>query len=234
MANLSIPGKLLICMVGRHHGDSLVKVAKAAGAQGGTVALGRTVNDSRILQLLSLADVSEDVVFTLLGSEADDVLSAIKKEASEAPKKFAGLAILMDVTSIFIRGTAKEKSVEADIANVRRDQMQSGYELISVIVNVGFADDVMAIARKAGAKGGTIINAHGTGTEEDVKFFGITLVPEKEMLFIVAEKNNSSNILKAINSIPNMCKPGGGIMFNMDVEQFVVLGNAGELESATT
>jgi hypothetical protein len=50
------------------------------------------------------------------------------------------------------------------------------HELISIILNTGYADDVMAAARAAGAPEGTSINARGTGTEEDVKFFGLILI----------------------------------------------------------
>ena len=106
--------------------------------------------------------------------------------------------------------------------------MESGFTLITLIVNAGFADDVMAAARRAGATGGTIFNARGTGTEEDVKFFGIALVPEKEMLLIVAAKDRVETILQAVNATPRLCEPGGGIAFAMDVERFVVLGKARE------
>ncbi len=227
MANLFIPGKLLICMVGRHRGNQLVEVSKEAGARGATIALGRTLNDSRILQVLSLADVYQDIVFTLLGSEADSVLKTMH-EAAKKNRKLTGVAVLVDVSAIFVRGTAKENHEDVNYANARREKMESGYELITAIVNFGYADDVMAVARKAGAKGGTIFNARGTGTEDDVKFFGISLVPEKEMLFIIAEKDKVGDILNAVNSIPFLCKPGGGIVFNMNVEQFMVLGNENE------
>ncbi len=227
-ADLSIPGQLLICMVGRARGSDLVAVAKQAGAHGGTIALGRTINDSRILQMLSLADVHQDIVFTLLGSEAAVVLPAIIDEAAKQPKKFAGTAVLVDVSEIFVRGTAQEKYAATENAHARSVNMHSDYELITVIVNYGFADSVMEIARKAGARGGTVLNARGTGTEEDIKFFGITLVPEKEMLFIIAEKAKSSAILDAVNAIPNLCKPGGGIVFNLPVSRFIVLGKEQE------
>lgn len=227
-ANLSIHGKLLICMVGRHRGDELVEITKAAGARGATIALGRTMNDNRLLQALSLADVYQDVVFTILGAETDEVLNALVSAAYESPKKLGGMALLLDVAEIFVRGTARENSAEADMAFSRSKEMQSGYDLITVIVNYGFADDVMAIARKAGARGGTVLNARGTGTEDDVKFFGISLVPEKEMLFIVAEKAKVQEILDAVNSIPNLCKPGGGIVFNMELDEFIVLGKEQE------
>lgn len=102
--------------------------------------------------------------------------------------------------------------------------MESNYHLITVIVNHGYADDVMAAARKAGATGGTILNARGTGTEADVKFFGISLVPEKEMLLVVAEKDRVEAILQAVGNVPNLSEPGGGIAYTMSVEKFIRLG----------
>ena len=45
--------------------------------------------------------------------------------------------------------------------------------------------EALVTARKAKASGGTIIHAKGTGSKEAEKFMGVTLVPEKEMVFIV-------------------------------------------------
>ena len=41
------------------------------------------------------------------------------------------------------------------------------HDLILTIVNRGFADEVMTAAKKAGAFGGTVVNARGTGTNDD-------------------------------------------------------------------
>ena len=98
------------------------------------------------------------------------------------------------------------------------------HELISVIVNAGYADEIMNAARKAGAPGGTVINARGTGKEEDVKFFGITIVPEKELVLILVPRERSREILDAVRAVPCLARPGIGIAFCMDVEHFVPLG----------
>ena len=82
----------------------------------------------------------------------------------------------------------------------------------------------MAAARKAGAPGGTVINARGTGREEDVKFFGITIVPEKELILILVPKEQSPTILNAVKSVPCLAQPGIGIAFCIDVESFATLG----------
>lgn len=100
----------------------------------------------------------------------------------------------------------------------------SDYSLIMFIVNKGYADDLMAAARKAGATGGTVLHARGTGKEEDVRFFGITLVPEKEILLIVTENSRSEAIIKAIKDVPELNQAGAGIAVRIAAEEFFLLG----------
>ncbi len=98
------------------------------------------------------------------------------------------------------------------------------HTLITCIVNHGLADEVMAAARSAGATGGTILSARGTSTEEDAKFFGYTLVPEKEMLLILVGAALTGTVLEAIRALPILSEPGVGIAFSCDVERFVIFG----------
>jgi nitrogen regulatory protein PII len=224
-----LSGKLLISMVGRHKGEKLVAIAKTAGARGGTITHGRAVVDSKILQALLLADVQQDIVFTLMRDEAEALalLEAIRVKARENPKKLGGIAIMLDVSGMLVRlmNPSEESGPLSQTGpQMRSETMESGYTLLTVIVNNGYADDVMAEARKAGAKGGTIMTARGTASEEDVKFFGITLVSEKEILMIVAEKETVEPILTAICTVSVLAEPGGGIVYSMNVEEFVVLG----------
>ena len=102
--------------------------------------------------------------------------------------------------------------------------MDSPHTLITCIVNKGTADEVMDAARKAGATGGTIMAARGTGKEEDVKFFGVQLVPEKEILLILVGSGLTGKVLDAIRSVPCLAEPGSGIAFCTDVDRFMTLG----------
>lgn len=221
--HIAKPAKMLICFMARHKGERLVEAAKKEGARGGTLAPGQSLGNSKLLQALSLADIQQDVVFMVMGGEAPAVLSAIKAAAAKEPKKLAGTAVVLEVPELFIRRSGRE-TLTGSHKEARSESMESGYKLITVIVNTGYADDVMAEARKAGANGGSIINARGTGTEADVKFFGITLVPEKEMLLIVADKDKVEPIVQAIATVPTLSEPGGGIIFTVNVEEFILLG----------
>ena len=72
------------------------------------------------------------------------------------------------------------------------------HEVIFAIVNAGYAEDVMDVAREQGARGGTILNARGVVNEEAASFFGITLHQDKEILMMVVEKGIRDKVLNAI------------------------------------
>ena len=43
----------------------------------------------------------------------------------------------------------------------------NNHEVIFAIVNAGFAEDAMDVAREQGARGGTILNGRGVAREND-------------------------------------------------------------------
>jgi len=93
----------------------------------------------------------------------------------------------------------------------------NSHEVIFAIVNSGFAEDVMNVAREQGARGGTIINGRGVAKEEAVAFFGIPLHSEKEILIMVVDKAIKDQILSAIYKEMGMGKPAQGIAFSLPV-----------------
>jgi nitrogen regulatory protein PII len=71
-------------------------------------------------------------------------------------------------------------------------------ELIVVICEKGYNGIVMDAARDAGARGGTVIRAKGTGSQYTDKFFGLSIAEEKEIVYIVSSTSKKSSIMKAI------------------------------------
>jgi nitrogen regulatory protein PII len=217
---------LLIAMVAHGQGEPLVKTAKKNGAKGATIAPGRCFHQNRLLNFLGLAKERQDVVLSLLGPEISEVSRVLKAEDADKGKKggrLSGLALTLKAIGF---SKSLSASPEPPKSPKERGAMDHPYQLITAILNQGLADEVMAVARKAGAEGGTVITARGTGTEEDIKFFGLTLVPEKEVLFIVAESSKSPAILEAIRRYPGLSAPGLGILFASEVESLFWLGQA--------
>ena len=211
--------KLIISIVPHNSGEIITNAAKLAGSRGGTILMGRGTAENSIIQLLGLGDKSKDIVYILVEEEiCQNVLDKIK-ESTQNKKNF-GIAFTIDINNFLRSGSIKNLENE----NQGVEKMNDSYELINVIVNKGYAEDAMAAARKAGAGGGTIINARGTAKEGDAKFFGIEIVPEKEMLLILVPKDKKDEIIKAISELPCLNKAGSGILFTNSANNFTVLG----------
>lgn len=97
------------------------------------------------------------------------------------------------------------------------------FEAIYVIVNNGFSEAVMTAAKAAGARGGTVFSAHGTGRAEAEKFYGITISPEKEIVLILVPKSIRNNVMKAIYTEIGLGTPGEGIAFSLPATDVIGL-----------
>ena len=75
-------------------------------------------------------------------------------------------------------------------------------ELIITICLKGNSDNIMKLAREAGAAGGTVIKAKGTASGSDL-FFGMAISDEKELIYIVSRKETKTEIMKAIAGYTN-------------------------------
>ena len=96
--------------------------------------------------------------------------------------------------------------------------MDFTHECIICIVNDGYSETVMEAAKKAGARGGTVLGARGTATKDAEKFFGITIHPEKEIVMILTEKEKRDGILHALYKKVGLQTKGQGIAFALPVD----------------
>ena len=90
-----------------------------------------------------------------------------------------------------------------------------------IIVNAGFADEAVEIARQAGAGGGTIINARGSGPVHK-SILGITVDTEKEIVLSVVSGDKVDNIMAGIKEKMGLNTPANGVCFTMPVEKWLV------------
>ena len=129
-----------------------------------------------------------------------------------------GIAFLVPLSSIGgIKAlnylTAGQDYVKGEESSLK----DTKYELLVTIANQGYTEQIMDAARKVHAAGGTVIHAKGTGTHLAEKFMGVTLVPEKEMVFIVVRKSQKNAIMKAIMDEAGTGTKAGAIVFSLPV-----------------
>ena len=213
--------KLLVSIIPHDSGELISNAAKSAGAGGGTIAMGRGTASNGVLQLLGLGDTSKDIVYIILEEEKIEAVRSAIITAAETKKHF-GVLFTLEVGSFVKAGN--NGSIENTETKGGKTMATSTYQMINVIVNKGYAEDAMAAARKAGAGGGTIIGARGTAKEGDAAFFGMKIVPEKEMLMILVPADKKDAIVQAIKELPCFAEAGSGIIFCNEAQDFTLLG----------
>lgn len=194
-------------------GSRILRAAKHAGISGGTVLLGKGTVKNRILEFLCISDVRKEIVLMVAGkNKAKQVLEKLNIEFKfEKPNH--GIAFTTSVC--YLAGT---RSCKSDISGEERG-VYDMYQMITVIVDKGKAENVIDAATSAGSTGGTIINARGSGIHETSKLFSMDIEPEKELVMILSEKEKTETIVSSIREALNIDEPGMGIMYVQDVSK---------------
>ena len=179
---------------------------------------------SAVLDLLGLAESEKTVHISLLFH--DKMKSLIKKLTNEMwidlPGR--GIALAVPLSSIggrealgYFSGEETEQTKESEETTVETKAQDRKTELIVVICEKGHTDLVMDAARSAGARGGTVSRAKGTGAQYTDKFFGLSIAEEKEIIYIVSSSEHKSAIMTQIMTQAGSASPAHAVVFSLPV-----------------
>jgi len=118
------------------------------------------------------------------------------------------------------------KTPEKSVRDSKGGNMENSaitHDLIVAVVNHGYSDELMNTARGAGASGGTVINARGQAHEGAVKFFGIPVQDEKELILILTSREKKVPLMKAICEAHGLNTNAQGIIFSLPVDNVMGL-----------
>ena len=211
---------LVFYVVNMGNADKIFKHIKNFEIEGGVVSIGKGTVNSRLLDFLGLNEIRKEIVTIIVKRELASEMIKDVSEFMEFAKPNHGIAFSCPISEYY--GGAYEPAFsesESDIAVQNIVRRESMYSIIYTIVEKGKAEDVVEAASKAGAGGGTILNARGAGSEVVRKFFSIEIEPEKEEVFIIAKNDIKDNIVKSIREALEIEKPGNGVLFVLAADE---------------
>lgn len=213
---------LLVTILDRGKGTVAMELFTAAGLHLHYAAPGKGTANSDILDYLGLGETEKDIVLTLLPCSS---VPAILKRAGERLRLTEpGRGILFTMPLSAVGGAvARLVNQEAQETDMEKETtMEQGKnDLIVVVVNNGCNDAVMAAAKSAGARGGTILHGRRLG-EEDGKSGDGGVHPEKDIVAILAPRAQRKAIMEAVNRQAGIATESRGVLFSLPVED--VLG----------
>jgi nitrogen regulatory protein PII len=195
------------------------------------VSNGRGTASSEIINLLGIGATDKAVFICLVQSTDTAHIIQGVRQAMGVGRAGAGIAFSVPLGGITARiftmfeeavketGAIKSNTKEGEVMNA----IEIKNEMIISILNRGNSDAFMTEARKAGARGGTIISARGISQEVMKKFVGITVQDEKEIIFILADKDTVVPIMEAVRPGFGATSKAAGVIFSLPVDQVMSL-----------
>ena len=182
------------------------------------VTLGSGTAANEILDYLGLENTEKAVIFSI---QEESAWEKTKKQLQQKLKIDApggGIAFTIPLSSIGGKKTLQFLLEGQDYQKEEESTLKDTvHELIVVIADQGNIELIMDAARGAGAYGGTVIHAKGTGMEQAEKFMGVSLAAEKEMIFIVTRKEQKNEIMRAIMKKAGLNSRAKSIVFSLPV-----------------
>ena len=205
----------VIAITDRDRGESMSALYRRAGLHMILAMLGRGTATSEHLSVYGL-DATEKVVISAVasGEEAAQLLKAAKRKLFiDIP----GNGVMLTVPLKSVAGGKTLAYLTDSQKTGGKPSMEFKHELIVVILNEGYSDFVMDAARAAGAGGGTVLHAKGTGSRRAEKFFGVSLAEEKDLIYIVAHSDEKAAIMRAISEKAGPGTKAGAICFSLPI-----------------
>lgn len=184
---------LFIIIVDRGKSDKLAEHMTKLGSGINVTLHGKGTADRKLLSYLGLGEAEKDVLFCAVPRHVSKAVSEKLDTELFLKKPGRGIAFSVPISSI-------QRTLFNTNAEHEKEKPMSGteHQLIIIISSQGYAEEIMAEARKAGATGGTIIHARGTGAQEAEKFFGISIQAERELLLILSKSEQVKPIIEAV------------------------------------
>ncbi len=184
----------------------------------GLVSLGYGTAKDEVLDMLGLDRSEKAICLKVVTGEVwkETKWHLRKKLYIDVPD--TGIAFIVPVSSI---GGRRELAFLLSGQDFRKGEesvmKDTTMELLIIISNQGHNDLVMDAAREAGAYGGTVLHARGTGVNQSELFFGVSLASEKDMTFIVTQKSKKNAIMQAVMQKAGIGTAAQSIVFSLPV-----------------
>ncbi len=204
--------EMLVVIVEQNKASKVLHLADEKGVTASVAMLGRGTASRTIFDYLGLNDKKKAVLMLFGKTEEITDLADYLVEKLEMDKPNHGIAYIESAFNVF--GTEDNASGSE---NIKRGENM--YNAIYTIVEKGNADDVIEAAQKAGSRGGTVMHARGSGSEEARKVFNMLIEPEKEIVLIISEEAKTKDIVESIRKETQIEEEGKGIVFVTRVEQ---------------
>ena len=182
------------------------------------LSLGFGTATNEILDYLGLDSAEKAVAISVLEESAWLHIKKLLEKKLKIDAPGGGIAFIIPLSSIGGKKTLNFILESKDYKKEEESTLKNTtHELVVVIAEQGYTEMIMDAARDAGAYGGTVIHAKGTGIQAAEKFMGVSLAAEKEIIYIVTKTEQKNAIMQAIMQHAGLDSKAKSVVFSLPV-----------------
>lgn len=209
---------MMMSIVDRLRLPEFAALFKENGLEVSFISLGRGTATSEMLDYFGLENSEKAVIMMPVTGEKWKLLKKGMTNRIRIDIPGTGIALIVPMSSIggrreldyFTEGQNFTESGESTMKGTAN-------EMLVIICNQGYSETAMEAARTAGARGGTVVHAHGTGREKAEQFLGISLASEKDIIYIVTPTEKKNGIMQNVMREAGVETKAGAIIFSLPV-----------------
>ena len=173
-----------------------------------------------VLDYFGLSETKKSLYFAVIPDYLSvEILNQINKEFNiEEPGTGISFTVPISSSNKYLSTIFdKNKKIEERDAMENKDR----YHLILTIALEGHLEQIMNAAKKAGATGGTVIRGRGLGNKEAVKFLGLELEPERDVVLNIVDEKIKKEVMEEITKAVGIKTKGKGICVSLPIDSAV-------------
>ena len=221
--------KMLVVIVNRADGDKATKFLREQHFYFQFTCMAEGTQGSDILDMLGLGSVDKTIIFCISSGFRINAALPRVEEGLKLRRAGKGIAFTVPLLGVSLPELAIKserislisqllEKLESEVDKVNNSTTHS---IILALVDQGNSEELVEAAKAAGAKGGTVVNARRIGGDEVVKFFGLTVQEEKEIVAILTPRENKQVIMDTINESFGVNSSARGIILSVPVDGVV-------------
>lgn len=212
---------LLLSIVERNKGKKLIKELESIHIKINFQAVGLGTAPTEMMDIFGLGTKDKDIIISLGAETSVKNLMANYGTIFESHSKYGGLMIVLEISAASrilteLLGFNHDKNFEKGDGAMKNEHHNN---LIVIAVNEGYSEDVMNVARKAGATGGTVIKGRLAEIEQFAELGKKEIDGERELLCILAPQKISKQIMEDVNKEFGLASEANGIVFAIPTQK---------------
>lgn len=219
--------RLIVSIVERGKGVAIQKLYSQHQVFLHSQCPGKGTATSEIMDILGLGSSEKDVVISYAERTAARRLLADLNTDLRRSVNTSGIVFDVPMTGLnnLVAAAIDYQTRQGRRGNGGEPTVEAGKEMSLILVTcaLGSADRIMTTAKAQGARGGTVIKARWSGTEDLERSYDLELTAERDIVAIVVPNEKRNAIMEAVNAEHGLRSEDQAMTCSLPIEQMVRL-----------